>query len=88
MAAPRRQQKALQLIFAFFLGLMVTAFMGVGVFTFYPSNLEPLEDQARELRDQQQEVRDARTAEGLTDEQHTGVFRERKSIEEHHARRR
>jgi hypothetical protein len=38
MAAPvDRQHYALQTIFAFFLGLMVLAFIGVGVNTFYPS---------------------------------------------------
>lgn len=34
MVTKRHQHTALQLMFAFFLGLMVTAFMGVGVFTF------------------------------------------------------
>lgn len=69
MAAPERQRGALQLIFAFFLGLMVTAFIGIGVYTFYPPHLESLEDHARELRSQQQEIRDARSEPGLTDEQ-------------------
>jgi hypothetical protein len=31
-----RQQYALQTIFSFFLGLMVLAFIGIGVITFYP----------------------------------------------------
>jgi uncharacterized protein HemX len=37
MSAPDRQHFALQVIFSFFLGLMVLAFIGVGVNTFYPS---------------------------------------------------
>jgi len=37
MAAPDRQRYALQTIFSVFLGLMVLAFIGVGVNTFYPS---------------------------------------------------
>jgi Flp pilus assembly protein TadB len=37
MSAPDRQHFALQTIFSFFLGLMVLAFIGVGVNTFYPS---------------------------------------------------
>ena len=37
MATPDRQRYALQTIFSFFLGLMVLAFIGVGVNTFYPS---------------------------------------------------
>jgi hypothetical protein len=63
------QPTALRVIFAFFLGLMVTAFIGVGVYTFYPPGLEAFEEQSRELRDRQQEVRDARGSAGLTEEQ-------------------
>ena len=37
MASVDRQHYALQTIFSFFLGLMVLAFIGVGVNTFYPS---------------------------------------------------
>jgi hypothetical protein len=37
MASSDRQHYALQTIFSFFLGLMVLAFVGVGVNTFYPS---------------------------------------------------
>ena len=37
MATVDRQHYALQTIFSFFLGLMVLAFIGVGVNTFYPS---------------------------------------------------
>ena len=32
-----RQHYALQVIFSFFLGLMVTAFIGIGVNTFFPA---------------------------------------------------
>ena len=38
--AADRQHAALQTIFSFFLGLMVVAFIGVGVNTFYPSPAE------------------------------------------------
>ena len=69
MVAATNQPKALQLIFAFFLGLMVTAFIGIGVYTFYPPNSEVLEEEARELRTQQQEIRDARGSDGLTEVQ-------------------
>jgi hypothetical protein len=37
MAARDKQRDTLQLIFSFFLGLMVVAFVGVGVNTFYPA---------------------------------------------------
>ena len=36
-SASDRQHYALQTIFSFFLGLIVLAFVGVGVNTFYPS---------------------------------------------------
>ncbi len=39
-AATDRQHYALQTIFSFFLGLMVLAFVGVGVNTFYPQPAE------------------------------------------------
>jgi hypothetical protein len=42
-----RQRAALQTIFAFFLGLMVLALIGVGVNTFYPSPAETLAIQAK-----------------------------------------
>lgn len=64
-----RTRPALQLIFAFFLGLMVTAFVGVGVYTFYPNRLETFDDEIRVLRDQQQVIRDAKGVTGLTEDQ-------------------
>lgn len=52
-----RQQYALQTIFSFFLGLMVLAFVGVGVNTFYPepNELHAAEEQAlwREIEAEQ-----------------------------------
>lgn len=47
--APDRQHYALQTIFSFFLGLMVLAFIGVGVNTFYPSPASQHEQEQREL---------------------------------------
>lgn len=47
MANTDRPQNALQTIFSFFLGLMVVAFVGVGVNTFYPS---PAQKFDREMR--------------------------------------
>jgi hypothetical protein len=75
MAAPEKSRNALQLIFAFFLGLMVTAFIGVGVYTFHGPPGDPADDPTRELRDQQQAIRDARGPEGLTEEQQTELAR-------------
>ena len=55
--AADRQHAALQTIFSFFLGLMVLAFIGVGVNTFYPSPAETSRPQSEELRRQQDELR-------------------------------
>jgi len=44
-----RQQYALQTIFSFFLGLMVLAFVGVGVNTFYPDPNEQHRDEQQQL---------------------------------------
>ena len=68
MANPEKQRTALQLIFAFFLGLMVTAFIGVGVYTFYPPGDDQSRDVIRELRRDQQDIRDSRSDDALTQE--------------------
>jgi hypothetical protein len=47
-----RQHYALQTIFSFFLGLMVLAFVGVGVNTFYPSPTETYQKQQTDLQRQ------------------------------------
>lgn len=44
-----KTSSALQTIFAFFLGLMTVAFVGVGVNTFYPSTTQKFETQEREI---------------------------------------
>lgn len=44
-----RQNYALQTIFSFFLGLMVLAFIGIGVNTFYPQPQERYQEQLDEL---------------------------------------
>lgn len=49
MATPRTNN-ALQIIFSFFLGLMVVAFVGVGVNTFYPSPETKAEPERQELQ--------------------------------------
>lgn len=51
-----RQHYALQTIFSFFLGLMVTAFIGVGVNTFYESPRTVVEDQYRDLNRQMEDI--------------------------------
>ncbi len=82
MTAPEKPHRALQVIFTFFLGLMVAAFIGIGVYTFYGPPGDPLEDPARELRERQREIRDARSAEGLTEEQQAELTRLSEEIRE------
>jgi len=55
-ATADRQHAALQTIFSFFLGLMVVAFIGVGVNTFYPSPYETHRAQREELQRQRDEL--------------------------------
>jgi uncharacterized protein HemX len=56
MASADRQRNALQTIFSFFLGLMVTAFIGVGVYTFYPPPEERFQDELQTLYRQQEDI--------------------------------
>lgn len=56
MASSDRQRGALQIIFSFFLGLMVTAFIGVGVYTFYPPPEEALQEQMQTLYREQEDI--------------------------------
>lgn len=53
MATIDRQHYALQTIFSFFLGLMVLAFIGVGVNTFYPNPSDHYQKQLQPLYDEQ-----------------------------------
>jgi hypothetical protein len=57
----------LRTIFSFFLGLMLTAFAGVGVYTFYPPPDE-FNTQIRELNRREEMIRDSRPADQLTEE--------------------
>jgi len=58
----------LQTIFGFFLGLMVTSFVGVGVYTFYPSPERVSRDRSVPLERQQQEIRNSKAPNDLTPE--------------------
>jgi hypothetical protein len=51
-----RQPTALQTIFSFFLGLMVVAFVGVGVNTFFPGPSEKFSQARQQLSRQQESV--------------------------------
>jgi hypothetical protein len=63
MATIDRQHYALQTIFSFFLGLMVLAFIGVGVNTFYPSPAEKYTKKTRDIS-QKQEALNRKAAPG------------------------
>lgn len=55
----------LRTIFAFFLGLMLTAFVGVGVYTFHPPPVR-FDNELRDLGRKEQALRDARAPNELT----------------------
>ncbi len=64
--ANARRSGGLQVIFSFFLGLMVTAFVGVGVYTFHRSPDEGLNQQIEDFNRREQAVRNAKSADELT----------------------
>ena len=64
--ANERESGGLQIIFAIFLGLMVTAFVGVGINTVYPSPQEPFDRQIRDLRRQEQAATNSKAPADLT----------------------
>lgn len=68
-----RQGTALQTIFGIFLGLMVTAFIGVGAYTFYPSPQEQHQRRRVELERQEQAIRNAKAPEDLTPADRTNL---------------
>ncbi len=63
----------LQNIFSFFLGLMVTAFVGVGVYTFHPPADKNLDRQIRDFGRQEQTIRGSRSPEQLSPEDRAGL---------------
>ncbi len=88
MLNPRRQRDALQIIFAVFLGLMVTAFIGMGVYTFFPPGLDSLQDRLTELRREQQDLRHGRVDSELSEAQRTRLDEIEKEIREGNETRR
>jgi hypothetical protein len=65
-----RERGPLSVIFAFFLGLLLTAFIGVGVNTFHPSPAEPLERQMQALGREERQIENGRPTSALSaDEQ-------------------
>jgi len=68
-----RESSGLQIIFAIFLGLMVTAFVGVGVNTVYPSPQAPFDRQIRELDRQKKTVMNSKAPADLTPAERTRI---------------
>ena len=66
MSEPRGT--GLQTIFGFFLVLMVTSFIGVGVYTFYPPPERDFRDRIQALSRQQEQIRTAKAPNDLTTE--------------------
>jgi Flp pilus assembly protein TadB len=62
-----RPATGLQTIFAIFLGLMVATFVGVGVYTFYPSPDAAYVERTTPLHRRQQAIRNAKAPDALTD---------------------
>ena len=64
------QSSGLRTIFSFFLGLMFTLFVSIGVFTFHPPPTQH-DAQINELRQSEQEIRASRPSSELTAEEHS-----------------
>lgn len=60
--------RGLQTIFGFFLGLMVTSFVGVAVYTFYPSPDRPFRERIVKLNREQQAIRNSKAPDALMPE--------------------
>ncbi|GJM45227.1 MAG: hypothetical protein DHS20C21_20690 [Gemmatimonadota bacterium] len=73
---------ALPVIFSFFLGLIVTAFVGVGVYTFHPSPEADFRQQLEELDRGERDVRDSRPPEQSEDRERIRALDEQRSA--HH----
>ena len=67
----RGTDRGLKTICSFFLGLMRTAFFGVGVYTFYPSPEEAMRPQVGELSREAQQLRGGRDNSQLTPDEKT-----------------
>ena len=76
-----RQNYALQTIFSFFLGLMVLAFIVVGVITFYPSPNQDRDSKIEQLNREQQAIYSANDGKTLSAEDQAQVDDIQKQID-------
>lgn len=70
--ANRGRDSALRTIFSFFLGLMLTAFVGVGVYTFHPRPKQ-FDDQIRDLSRREEAIRNSKAPDQLTTEDRSRI---------------
>lgn len=63
-----RSNTGFQAIFAVFVGLMLTACIGVGLYTFYPPPQEKLNERIRDVNREQQALRNSKAPNELTDQ--------------------
>lgn len=77
-----KSSNALQIIFSFFLGLMVTAFIGVGVYTFYPQPEARYETKLQDLYRQQEDVQNFKEPSSLSDSDRAKLKRIQADIRE------
>ncbi|MCP4143697.1 MAG: hypothetical protein GY752_00275 [bacterium] len=68
--AGKGQSSGLRTIFSFFLGLMFTLFVSIGVYTFHPPPSQ-YDAQIKELKQSEQEIRASRSSSELTAEEHS-----------------
>lgn len=61
MSTPDGPGTGLQLVFTIFLGLMLTAFFGVGVYTFHPPPGREYDGELQQLHRDQQDIREMRS---------------------------
>ena len=80
--ADAKQGGGLQIIFAIFLGLMVTAFIGVGIYTFHPSPDSQANRRARELRRQEQAAWNSKAPDQQTPEDRARLQEIRDDLDE------
>jgi hypothetical protein len=74
MAEPRISA-GLPTIFAIFLGLMVTAFIGVGVYTFHPAPRDAFDERITELNRQHQAIANSKAPDVLSAEDRAAMQR-------------
>ncbi len=85
MAAENKRGDALQLIFSFFLAILLVVLIGVGVWTFYPEPFDadsPKQQQIEKLNQEQNQIMNSTVGKELTPAQQAEVDRIQEQIDE------